>query len=72
MQSKNKVYRTGLSILSLLVIIVLFNVQQLNVKIQKHLKMFKRILFNVRFTLCCALAVKYFGLYLQLDTTERK
>ena len=55
---KKYVYRIGFSILSLLVIIVMYNVTQLNVKLQKHLMMLLLTLFNVSFTLLRAPAVK--------------
>ena len=63
------VYRIGLSILSLLVIIVLYNVQQLNGKLQEYLMLCLLVLFNVRFTLFGTPAVKIldcFGNWTQL------
>ena len=44
---KKYVYQIRLSILSLLVIIVMYNVQQLNVKLQEHVMMFLLTLLNV-------------------------
>ena len=51
-------YRICLNKLSLIVIIVLYNVQQFNVHLLEHLTMFLLTLFNVRFTLFGAPAVK--------------